>query len=190
MLCVEKKPRCVSRSSSFESRTAELKRLREGSFLFVKHLGSGAYGRVDLVQDDTTGEQLAVKTALLPPAEHNPSLTTLREISALTALRGVEHVVQLVAFHIDTPERRSTIYMEAAETTLANKIKENAPKGGGWGLTREARTILYEVTCAMRSINAAGVWHRDLKPENVLIMRDGGAKVADFGLSRDASSSK
>lgn len=29
-----------------------------------------------------------------------------------------------------------------------------------------------------------GVMHRDLKPQNILVARDGGLKIADFGLAR------
>ena len=32
--------------------------------------------------------------------------------------------------------------------------------------------------------HSMGVMHRDLKPQNILVTRDGGLKIADFGLAR------
>lgn len=53
---------------------------------------------------------------------------------------------------------------------------------GGVELT-DALRWLREICSAVEYAHGQGVIHRDLKPSNVLLMLDGHAKVADFGLA-------
>jgi len=43
--------------------------------------------------------------------------------------------------------------------------------------------LLRETLSALGHAHAAGLVHRDLKPENMLIERDGGLRITDFGLA-------
>ncbi|HEX4618842.1 MAG TPA: serine/threonine-protein kinase, partial [Steroidobacteraceae bacterium] len=56
------------------------------------------------------------------------------------------------------------------------------------GLTpRETLLLAIEVARALERVHAAGVLHRDLKPGNVMLRRDGGVALIDFGLSKDTA---
>jgi len=48
---------------------------------------------------------------------------------------------------------------------------------------KEALGIMHQVTVGLAAIHQAGVLHRDLKPANILLPRDGGVKICDFGLA-------
>ena len=48
---------------------------------------------------------------------------------------------------------------------------------------KEALGILHQGTVGLAAIHQAGVLHRDLKPANILLPRDGGVKICDFGLA-------
>jgi len=55
-------------------------------------------------------------------------------------------------------------------------------------ITPEVALNLVPQLCdAIQYAHDRGVVHRDIKPENVLITRDGGAKIADFGLAKSDS---
>ena len=49
------------------------------------------------------------------------------------------------------------------------------------------RFLLGCVILGLEALHKRGVLYIDLKPENVLLFRDGYAKLADFGLSKDIS---
>lgn len=48
--------------------------------------------------------------------------------------------------------------------------------------------LLYQCLLGLAHLHALGFYHRDIKPANVLLMRDGVAKLADFGVARRVTS--
>lgn len=48
----------------------------------------------------------------------------------------------------------------------------------------EARTIGCDLLDALEVAHARGIVHRDIKPENVFLVRNGAAKLLDFGIAR------
>ena len=48
----------------------------------------------------------------------------------------------------------------------------------------QALAIVPGICDALQAAHAQGIWHRDIKPENILLDREGGVKIADFGIAR------
>ena len=48
----------------------------------------------------------------------------------------------------------------------------------------EALAVIGQVCDALQYAHDAGVVHRDIKPENILVDKNGGVKIADFGLAK------
>jgi serine/threonine protein kinase len=54
---------------------------------------------------------------------------------------------------------------------------------------KEAKSVFFRVTCAIRDLHAASIWHRDIKLENILVFSENfedkdSVKLADFGFAR------
>ena len=48
----------------------------------------------------------------------------------------------------------------------------------------QACGIILKVLEALHAAHRLGIVHRDIKPANILILQNGGVKVADFGVAR------
>lgn len=49
---------------------------------------------------------------------------------------------------------------------------------------RESICLVVPVLSALNHAHSRGVVHRDIKPANIIVLKDGGVKVADFGVAR------
>jgi len=54
----------------------------------------------------------------------------------------------------------------------------------GW---RETLHFATQIAKALEHAHSRGIIHRDIKPHNIMILKDGSAKVADFGIARITS---
>ncbi|MEU5336568.1 serine/threonine-protein kinase [Streptomyces asoensis] len=77
------------------------------------------------------------------------------------------------------------LVMERAERSLRERLEASSPGRAGTEplSVREGARLLTEVCEGLAHLHGLGWVHGDLKPDNVLIMADGSARLADFGLS-------
>lgn len=54
-------------------------------------------------------------------------------------------------------------------------------------MPHEALRYVKEVAAALGAIHRAGIVHRDLKPENLMLRKDGGLALTDFGIAKHLS---
>lgn len=88
------------------------------------------------------------------------------------------NLVQVIEFIED--ERGLFIVMEYVDGSSLDRVlaKLDGPMD-----PKQALGIMHQVAVALSAIHEANVLHRDLKPSNILLPRDGGVKVCDFGLA-------
>ena len=70
----------------------------------------------------------------------------------------------------------------AARGDLFHELKRS---GGCFSERRAVREVIHPLLSALHYMHSENIIHRDVKPENTLVAEDGGALLADFGLSLD-----
>ena len=140
-------------------------------------IGEGAYGVVYKALDKQTQKYVAMKKIRLEVEDDGIPHTALREISLLKQLDHV-NIVKLEGKVWD--DSRLYLVFTLIDTDLKT-FMTNYPNDLDTNLIRSYTSQILE---GLAYIHSRGVMHRDLKPQNILITKDGGLKLADFGLAR------
>jgi eukaryotic-like serine/threonine-protein kinase len=152
-----------------------------GRYRLNASIGRGAMGTVWRAWDELLRRDVAVKEILLPAAltpdeQHKLYQRTLRE--ARSAARLSHRAVSAV-YDVIQERGHPWIVMELVDgRSLDRVIKRSGPMA-----PKRAAEIGRELLSALRAAHSAGVLHRDVKPANVLLTRDGGAVLTDFGIA-------
>jgi serine/threonine-protein kinase len=125
---------------------------------------------------DRDGARVAIKIMDPRLADALGAERFLREIGVV---RAMDH--PLIVPLLDSGETAGSLYYVmpyVAGETLAQRLQRERRIPPG-----EAVRLSLDIASALGYAHARGVLHRDVKPENILL-GDGGALVADFGLAR------
>jgi aurora kinase len=106
-----------------------------------------------------------------------------REVEIQSHLRH-PNILRLYGFFYD--EKRVYLILEYAEK---GELYEDLKRNGRFTEARAAEYI-YQLSQALDYCHSKGVIHRDVKPENLLLHSNGQLKIADFGWSAYAPSSR
>ncbi|KAK8073635.1 protein kinase protein [Apiospora phragmitis] len=122
----------------------------------------------------------AVKKLRLPFKGTSDRALRMREVSALEALRGAEHIVQLIA----SWEEKNNLYIQT-EYCEEGSLDLFLAKVGLKGRLDDFRIwkVMLELCQGLQHIHNAGFVHLDLKPANILINFEGTLKIGDFGMA-------
>jgi hypothetical protein len=185
---------------------------RHGDFTLVRELGRGAFARVYLATEASTGDRpVAVKFSFEGDAEartlgrlNHPNvvpvlsaradaatgLTTvcMPFLGAATLTDVLDHAYPVAGA---APPRRAAVFLEAARAAA----RADDPAGGAAspdqrmarGTFEEGLALVaLELAEALAFLHAREVYHLDLKPSNVLLVGNGRPMLLDFNLSADA----
>ncbi len=142
-----------------------------------RELGQGGMAVVYLAHDLRHDRDVALK--VLRP-ELSAALGRdrfVREIQ-LTARLQHPHILPVFDSGESAGQLWYTMPFVAGETLRARVVRE------GRLPVDTAIQLASEVASALAYAHDAGVVHRDIKPENILLSRQGGALVADFGIAK------
>ena len=150
---------------------------RAGRYVVLGRLGAGAMGIVYAAYDPKLDRKIALKILQHTGGEAGRQ-RLLREAQALARLRHPN----VVAVH-DVGEIAGRVFvaMEFVDGWTLRAWLAEAPRT--W---REVVDVFRAAGAGLAAAHAAGLVHRDFKPDNVMVGRDGGVRVMDFGLARPA----
>ena len=152
-------------------------------YTVLEQLGKGGMGVVYLAHDRELNRRVALKV-LRPESRSEAADARLqREAQAMARL---DHPNVVAVFDVGRLEEGQLfVAMELVDGLSLRKWLTDEERG--------VRAILRAFVDAGRGLAAAheaGLVHRDFKPDNVLVGKDGGVRVADFGLARVAQANE
>lgn len=153
-------------------------------FEIGRPLGKGKFGNVYLAREKKTQFLVALKVMFKSQLQKNNVEHQLRrEVEIQSHLRHPNILCLYNWFHDDT--RVYLILEYAPQGELYRKLT-NAK----YFTDHRAATYIYQLCHALKFCHERKVIHRDIKPENLLLGYHGEIKIADFGWSVHAPSSR
>jgi serine/threonine-protein kinase len=151
-------------------------------YSIIHTLGRGGMAKVYRAHDEVLDRDVALKVLREQFADDEEFVERFKLEAKSAASLSHPNIVQ-VYDRGETQEGPSYIAMEYVPGgTLKERISSDGPLEPG-----VAASLALQIAEALGAAHERGVVHRDIKPQNVLLTATGGAKVADFGIARAAS---
>ena len=143
----------------------------------IELLGAGGMGAVYKARQKGLDRLVALK--ILPDEFAHDVKFALRFAREARTLAKLNHPNIVSVFEFGNVQETYYFLMEFVDgPTLRDVIS------AGQLSPEEALAIVPHLCSALQFAHDNGVVHRDIKPENILLAKDGGVTIADFGLSR------
>jgi serine/threonine protein kinase len=148
-------------------------------------LGRGGMGAVYKGFDPAISRAVAIKTIVkssLDEGELQHLVARFRHEAQVVGRLAHPGIVQIYDYGED--DELAYIVMELVN---GKSLHEHLLQNASYDL-REVGEIIRQLLDALGHAHAAGVVHRDVKPSNIMINKDGGIKISDFGIAHTEAS--
>lgn len=181
------------------------------SYKIVELISEGSYGVVYKAIDSVTGEMVALKKVKVDPMKEKDTgfpVSSIREIKALGFLRN-ETIVNLRDVISDASGAVVYLVMDYVPHDLHQKLKHHLKKarptltqsGSSSGPTgsspatptpieplfsvANSKSLMFQLLESMAFLHSKNYMHRDIKSANLLVSDEGKLYLADFGLTKE-----
>ncbi|MDB4444602.1 serine/threonine-protein kinase, partial [bacterium] len=159
-----------------------------GRYEILGELGQGAMGIVYKAQDPKINRLVAIKTIRFSDEFEEEKIEDVKKRFFKEAeIAGKLSHPSIVSIH-DVGEDYDLTYM-AMEFLEGDNLQKFSRKDALLPL-RNVLYILGETALALGYAHEHGVIHRDVKPANIMLLKNGGVKVTDFGIAKAVSASQ
>ncbi len=154
---------------------------RIGNCRIVEEVASGGMAVVYRAVQDPLGRTVAIKALKTAAATEEHVATRFeREARSLANLQH-ENIISIYDFH-----REQGALFIVMEYVAGIDLFDLLERCGRLPFD-VAAIVALQVARALDYIHFRGIVHRDIKPANVMVARQGGVKLMDFGIARDRS---
>jgi len=153
-----------------------------GKFEIVEIIGKGGMGVVYKARDPFIERDVAIKV-ILERALGLPEIKERFQREARSAGK-LSHENITVVYEVGEVDGNPYIVMEYLEGAELKKIiteKKNIP-------LQEKINYAIQICKGLQYAHSYKIVHRDIKPENIQILKDGKAKIMDFGIAKPEAS--
>ncbi|MEP6767553.1 MAG: WD40 repeat domain-containing serine/threonine protein kinase [Acidobacteriota bacterium] len=148
---------------------------RLGPYEILAPLGAGGMGEVYRARDERLRREVAIKV-LSSDLSGDLDRRKRFEQEARSA-SSLNHPNIVTIYDIGTSGDVVYIAMELIQGRTLRDLQNDGPLS-----TKRLLDVAFQLADGLSKAHAAGIVHRDLKPENVMVTKDGGVKILDFGL--------
>ncbi|MEQ2290518.1 hypothetical protein AMECASPLE_004052 [Ameca splendens] len=150
------------------------------NYIFIRVVGKGSYGEVNLVKHKTDRKQYVIKKLNLTTSSKRERRAAEQEAQLLSQLRHPNIVTYRESWEGD--DRQLYIVMGFCEGgDLYHRLKQQK---GELLPERQVVEWFVQIAMALQYLHERNILHRDLKTQNIFLTKTNIIKVGDLGIAR------